>query len=237
MRKILVILVLVLAVNVASGQDVQSVLNRYYAAVGIENVETEFKDKPWKMDMGIDMGFFKMRFQFAVRSESVYRVDILVEGKQMGSMVVDNDVGYYVSQDGKVQTVTDKKKIEEASKISEMLGLLTLNASKYNITYIGKEGDFEILEFKAKDAADSKGERRYSFDSNTGLVAFSNSVMDIEGDSVAVQSVYKDYKKFGNYTLPTLCAPAQEGSTMGFKLYDFEVGCTLDDKLFEKPKE
>lgn len=188
----------------AMAQDADKVIAKFEQATGINNIDMKSADASMQMDMVVEAQGAKIPMNIIMQGKDKFRIEMEAMGQKM-LMVRNGDKGW-MSMAGNVQPLP-KEALEQQAQQSDVLGSMKIDREKYEITYVGAEGDFEILKITPKDPNDKVGAQTVYFDKTTGLMT--RALAKAQG--VDMEILMSDYKEMSGVKIPTVLTTSMGG--------------------------
>lgn len=235
MKKHLIILTSALLLSVGSyAQTLNEVIDKHMVAIGGLNNLKAFKSAKYTQStiapgQSID-AVATVIFDKALRIEmSMGGNDIVVATK--------GDTGWAKQGDAPAQDVPAEQ-LKAMTESVMLPGLEIANASLkgQKIDFKGKE-TVDGKEFYALSMSVQGGTSTFYIDPATYLVTSRKGSIQAMGQTLDASYGYDDYKKAGSLTLPYKVNTEVMGQSVTVRLTAFEANPTIDETVFDKPKQ
>jgi outer membrane lipoprotein-sorting protein len=231
MKKLFFLLSALLVASVCSAQTLDEIINHYYAANGVENLEKAntvyVEAKANQMGMEIPM-------VINVKKPNKVKMVMTFQGMEMVTLF-DGEKGYMINP---MTGSTDPVEIpaEQLSGIEQYNMLRDNLMEAYKGNRIKLEGDGEVNGKPAFKLAvtDAEGNVTTTFiDKESYLVVKTVQTVSQMGQEMEVESYVKDYMDINGIKFPKTITQVVSGSEMGGITFEkVEIDKLIDDSVF-----
>lgn len=218
----------------AFAQTAEEIINKHIAAVGGQEAIRAFKSA--KFTQSTIAPGQSIDATATVIFDKASRIDMSMMGNDI-LVVTKGDAGW-------VKQGTAAPRDLPAEQLKVIMASITLPG----LELVNASAKGDKIEFKGKEVVDGQPMLVVSanvqgspatlyLDPDTYLIAARKGSVQAMGQTVEASIAYDDYRKAGNLTLPYRAKTEAMGQAATVKLTALEVNPTIDESIFEKPKQ
>lgn len=231
MKKLFVLLSSLLVASVCSAQTLDEIINRYYAANGVETIE---KANSMYVEAKVSQMGMEIPMVINVKKPNKVKMVMSVQGMDMVTLF-DGEKGYMVNP---MTGSTDPVEIPaEQLRGIEQYNMLRDNVmDAYKGNRIKLEGDADVNgkpSFKLA-VTDANGNVITTYiDKGSYLVLKTVQTVNQMGQEMEVESVINDYMDVNGFKFPKTITQVVSGTEMGGMTFEkVEIDKVIDDSVF-----
>lgn len=239
--KRLFLLLAVLCVGAAatvSAQDAKAIVARYNQVTGLDKI-TPAMETSVMMDVVTHVQGMTMPMKIVMKQPGKFRIDMEAAGQKM-LMVTDGNKGW-MSVPGQGTQPMPKESLEQLQSQTNMSQNYKWDSEAYEFELAGevKEGGKTLLavRFTPKKPLENIENMVVYFDKATGLTEYMTMVVTQNGQTMAARTDFRDYKKFGDFKIPSVYKVSMGGSEMmQMEIKELQYNYPVSDAMFAKPE-
>ncbi|MFW6246377.1 MAG: LolA family protein [Tangfeifania sp.] len=236
MKKTLVtfiILLFAVSANVVNAQTMQDVLNKYFEAIGQDEL---LEMETYEITAIVSQMGMEIPMEIKMKRPNKFRMEMEVQGQTM-VQAYNGEKGWMIVPGGGSQPQElSGPQLEQAMEQADIDGeLYNYEKKGYTAELLGKEflGDDEVFNIKLTD--DKGVEKNYYIGTDDYLVKKVTSKVDAQGEEVTIEQVMSDYKEVDGVKVATKIESKSPMGSAVINFKDLKFGTPIDNSIFEKP--
>ena len=213
-------------------QTADDIINKHVNAIG--GADNWRKINTIKMKASSDAGGFKIPITVTSVQNKAMRVEFEVQGMTGIQVVTDKDGWSLMPFMGQTKAEpTPEEQLKGSRSELDIQGDLIDYAKKGSeVEALGEEEIEGVEAYKVRVIDATKTETTYFFDKESYMILKSSTKATIQGQEVEQETVYGNYKKVGDITMPyTMTGP------MGvMEVTEILINPVIDATIFDMPK-
>ena len=225
------------ATSQLSAQDVQSVMNRYEERSGFNRVD------PGKTAVMSRLSVNAMGMQIPctviTAPQGRVRVEMTANGQTI-LMIVNGQQGWMSVPGMGVQTIPQEQLPQMIDQYDVISGL-KWNSEDYDLELLDpvQQGgiEYQVVRAVPKAEDDPTEQMDIYFDTLTGMPAFAEAQVEVNGQKMAVKTLLQDYKTSAGMKYPSQIKTEVGGNTVSSVSIDtLAVDYPVNDAMFARPQ-